>query len=252
MLESAVSYKSAVPPFTATDWRPAASAAVGRDLARPVGDNATWRLLAATLDELDYGVVLLTPGMRVLHLNDAARSCIEEGHALHIVGDELRARAGRDVASLAQSIGAAAQRGMRKLLGLGTGEQRTSVSIVPLDNGDDDARNVLVVLSRRAVSESLSVQGFARSHALTDAETRVLVCLCEGVPPAKVALELGVAVSTIRTQIGSIRLKTGAESIRALVLQVAALPPVKGALRRNGAPAGIWASSSVPGHLRLA
>ena len=45
----------------------------------------------------------------------------------------------------------------------------------------------------------------------------------------------GVAVSTVRSQIGSIRHKTGAESIRALVRQVAVLPPVKGALGRNGA-----------------
>jgi hypothetical protein len=40
-----------------------------------------------------------------------------------------------------------------------------------------------------------------------------------------------VAVSTVRTQIGSIRAKTGAGSIRELVRQVAVLPPLVGALR---------------------
>ncbi|MEO8311967.1 MAG: helix-turn-helix transcriptional regulator, partial [Caldimonas sp.] len=43
----------------------------------------------------------------------------------------------------------------------------------------------------------------------------------------------GVAISTVRSQIGSMRAKTGAESIRALVRQVAVLPPVKGVLRRH-------------------
>jgi len=80
------------------------------------------------------------------------------------------------------------------------------------------------------------VQGFARGYGLTAAETRVLVALCNGVPPAQAAVELGVAISTIRSQIGSMRQKTGAESIRALVRQVAILPPVKGTLRHNGAP----------------
>ena len=79
--------------------------------------------------------------------------------------------------------------------------------------------------------EALSVQGFARSHGLTAAETRVLVALCEGTPPGAVAAQVGVAISTVRTQIGNIRQKTGAESIRDLVRQVAVLPPLMGVLR---------------------
>jgi hypothetical protein len=40
----------------------------------------------------------------------------------------------------------------------------------------------------------------------------------------------------IRTQIGSIRIKTGACSIRALVQQVALLPPLVSALQGGGLP----------------
>ena len=89
----------------------------------------------------------------------------------------------------------------------------------------------LLMLGKRQVCESLSVQGFARSHGLTPAETRVLVPLCQGVPPGEVAEMLGVGIATVRSQIGSIRQKTGAESIRALVGQVAMLPPLMGVLR---------------------
>lgn len=49
--------------------------------------------------------------------------------------------------------------------------------------------------------------------------------------PTKAAAELGVAISTVRTQIHSIRMKTGASSIGALVRQVAALPPPVRVLR---------------------
>ena len=47
-----------------------------------------------------------------------------------------------------------------------------------------------------------------------------------------------MGLATIRTQIGSIRLKTGAGSIRALVRQVSLLPPLVSVLQaRPEAPA---------------
>jgi DNA-binding CsgD family transcriptional regulator len=196
--------------------------------------QAAWHWLAAALDELDYGIVLLFDGAHVVHINDAARVELDDKHPLQLLGNELRARFARDVAPLHEAVSDASLRGMRRLLTLGKDAERASVSVVPLEAADAGPRAVLVVLGKRTVCESLSVQGFARSYGLTAAETRVLVALCNGIPPAQAAVELGVAISTIRSQIGSMRQKTGAESIRALVRQVAVLPPVKGALRHNG------------------
>ena len=197
--------------------------------------QTVWHWLAAALDELDYGIVLLFDGMHVVHINDAARVELDEEHPLMLLDRELRPKLARDVAPLHEAVTAAATRGMRRLLTLGKDDRRASVSVIPLEAADAGPRAVLVVLGKRAVCESLSVQGFARSYGLTGAETRVLIALCNGVPPAQIAVQLGVAVSTVRSQIGSLRLKTGAESIRALVGQVAVLPPVMGALRKNGA-----------------
>jgi DNA-binding CsgD family transcriptional regulator len=191
--------------------------------------------LAAALDELDYGIVLLFDDMRVVHVNEAALAELDECHPLQLTGGELRARLARDVAPLHEAVTAAGAKGIRKLLTLGKDGQRGSISVIPLEAANAGPRAVLVVLGKREVCESLSVQGFARSYGLTGAETRVLMALCDGTPPTQTAQLLGVAVSTIRSQIGSLRQKTGAESIRALVRQVAVLPPVKGALRKNGA-----------------
>ena len=66
---------------------------------------------------------------------------------------------------------------------------------------------------------------------LTPAETRVLEKLCSGVSPTRIAQQQNVAVCTVRTQIGSIRSKTGAGSISDLVRQVAVLPPMLSVLR---------------------
>ncbi len=62
----------------------------------------------------------------------------------------------------------------------------------------------------------------------------MLIALCDGVPPAVAAAQHGVAISTVRTQIGSIRAKTGAASIRDLIHKVASLPPLMTALRNGG------------------
>ena len=203
--------------------------------------QAAWHWLAAALDELDYGIVLLFDGTHVVHINDAARVELDDRHPLQLQANELHARLARDVAPLHDAVSDASLRGLRRLLTLGKDAERASISVVPLEAADSGPRAVLVVLGKRSMCESLSVQGFARSYGLTGAETRVLVALCNGTPPAQAATELGVAISTIRSQIGSMRQKTGAESIRALVRQVAVLPPVKGALRQNGCARGSWA-----------
>jgi DNA-binding CsgD family transcriptional regulator len=89
----------------------------------------------------------------------------------------------------------------------------------------------LLLMGKRTVCERLSVQWFARTHALTPTETRVLEALCEGDDPREVAARHAVGMATVRSQIRSIRLKTGAESIRELVRRVAVLPPMRSALR---------------------
>jgi DNA-binding CsgD family transcriptional regulator len=220
--------------FNAPAYATPAPAGLGR-YRGPERRNATARSrhwLAATLDEVDYGMLLLTQETHAMHVNHAARTELDDAHPLQLLGRELRARRPHDVVPLAEALQAAARRGLRKLLTLGDGAQRVSVSVVPLSMPEDATEPVtLVMLGKRQVCEQLSVQGFARSHKLTAAETRVLAALCRGVPPNDIAVQVGVAISTVRTQIGNIRQKTGAESIRALVRQVAVLPPLMGVLR---------------------
>jgi len=195
---------------------------------------AAWRWLSLVLDEIDYGVLLLHDETRVVHVNHVARSELDHDHPLQLLGSELRVRRAQDVTPVLEALAAAARRGLRRLLTVGTGPQQVTVAVVPLNGGAGDApRATLLMFGRRQMCEELSVQGFARCHGLTPAETEVLKALCAGAPPRQVAQQLGVALSTVRTQISSIRAKTGAESIRALVRQVAVLPPLVSALRQT-------------------
>jgi len=189
--------------------------------------------LTRMLDEIDYGMLLVSADAQVSYLNHAAQVELDGDHPLQMLGRTLRAHRPQDVAPLYDAL-AAAQRGLRKLITLGEGVHRVSVSVVPLpETAGDHGAVTLLVLGKRQVCEQLSVQGFARSVSLTPAETRVLEMLCSGVRPTDIATRVGVRVSTVRTQIGSIRSKTGANSIRDLVRQVAVLPPLVGALRAS-------------------
>ena len=59
----------------------------------------------------------------------------------------------------------------------------------------------------------------------------MLQALCDGLRPKDAARQFGVAVSTIRTQISSIRTKTQTASIRDLVFRVTTLPPITLAMK---------------------
>lgn len=209
---------------------PAAPASPERPYRGPERRGATltlWRWLSAALDEIDYGIVLVGADGAAHHANEAALAELDAQHPLVLLHGELRARRNADAQQLLAALHDAQARGLRRLLTFGEGAQQVSVSVVPL--GMPGA--TLVILGKRQMGADLAVQGFARLHRLTGGETRVLAALCAGSRPSEIAVEHGVALSTVRSQISSIRLKTGAASIRALLAQVAVLPPLMGRLR---------------------
>ncbi len=196
------------------------------------------RRLAQMLDTLDYGMLLINEALSVAHINKAARRDMDERHPLQWVGGQLQARLVQDQQPLRDALAGATQRGLRRLLQLGDAQLRISVAVVPLPAlGSDDRGGAAVLLGKRQVCEELTVEWFARAHGLTMAETAVMKGLCADLTPNEIATRQGVGLATIRTQIGSIRIKTGANSIRALVRQVALLPPLVSVLQGSaGAP----------------
>lgn len=184
------------------------------------------------LDEIDYGVLLLDADAQVLHMNHAARGELDALHPLQLLGRQLRAREAADMLRLQDALQAAARQGLRRLLLLGGETHRVAVAVVPLGlPARGGSVPTQLSMGKRQMCGGLGVHWFARDHGLTLAETRVLEGLSEGLQPCVIAARYGVGISTIRSQIGSIRQKTRCDSIGALVRQVAVLPPLVGALR---------------------
>ena len=192
------------------------------------------RLLQKVLDEIDYGLRLATRQAEVGYPNGAAPAeCGKDEGALRLAAGTLVVRQPQQREMLAQALRGAAQ-GRRTLLSLAQPEAAAVfLAVIPLGGHElGEPGWSLLVLGKRQVCETLSVEFFARAHGLTPAEAKVLQTLCQEMEPALIAEQLGVAISTVRTQISSIRSKTGAASIRDLVKRVAVLPPIVPALGR--------------------
>jgi len=82
------------------------------------------------------------------------------------------------------------------------------------------------VLSRVSVSESGVFGAFARNHGLTHTEEQVLVFLCRCLSTPEIAIQMKVAVSTVRSHVRSLCAKTASSGVRELVNRVAILPPI--------------------------
>lgn len=189
-------------------------------------------VVVALLDELDYGVILLRDAVHVVHLNHAARAELRVGHSVDITDGTLRARCAADATALGEAMLAAAHRGLRRFVTLGAEDQRLGVALIPIGApASGKAGLTVAVFGRRRLCERITVQWFARAHGLTPAECTVLELLCDGLDPRDIARANEVGMTTVRTQVSSIRIKVGADSIRGLLHKVAMLPPMVSSLR---------------------
>lgn len=194
------------------------------------GSSSQW--VPAILDEFDFGVLTLDAQGRVIHLNHVARAEMDINHPLTMIGNELRCRLEADAPQWRSTVDGVIARGLRKLLWMGPAGHAVSVSVVPVSQrADPHGPAAVVMFGKRKPYGEFAIQAYAISHRLTSSETRVLSALCEGSTPADVALQRGVAISTVRTQVARVLEKTGAASIGMLMRRVASLPPLVSVLR---------------------
>ena len=209
-------------------------AAVGaHDNAAGIGASILERLL----DQVDYGMVLASSKGAIHYANQPARSelhrhgplCVEKGHL------KTRAAANREILRVAL---ADAAHGVHRLVSLRHNGGTVVVATLPL-RGDARPEGgealALLTFGKRSPYETLSVEFYARTNGLTGAEARVLQALCTGELPRDFADRHGIALSTVRSHMRSVRQKTQAGSLRELVQRLAVLPPIPSAVKAAGA-----------------
>ncbi len=209
--------------------------ALGQTQAQTQSALAHW--LTLSLDHVGRGMVLVSEGGQVLHANRLARQALGPNHPMLIEQGRLRCRDPHDDRTLTDALQAALRRSLRRMLDLGgqanaakadPATDRVSVAVLPIEGSASHGGAALVSLPQPSRCHDLAVQCFARQHGFTSAETSVLEALLAGQTPGSIARCKGVALCTVRTQVGQLRFKTGAHSIRQLLDRVGALPPMMG------------------------
>ncbi|MDH5537963.1 MAG: LuxR C-terminal-related transcriptional regulator [Rhizobacter sp.] len=216
--------------ITDRNWQPSAANPV---LANSAATSAA--LLMRVLDEIDYGMVLVTVSGALRYSNQLALHELQGEGPLGLNQGQVRARQSADQIQLQLAL-ADAVRGRRRLINLGHNGSSLSVAVLPMCNSEGDEDDcgeslALLTFGKRHACETLTVDFFARSQGLTGAEARVLQALCNGAKPKEIASQCAVAISTVRSHICSIRIKTQTANIRELVDRVAVLPPITPAMK---------------------
>jgi DNA-binding CsgD family transcriptional regulator len=180
------------------------------------------------MNELAFGVVVITLQGRLVQANQVARQELTRCRVLGAVDHQLKT-ACPEVARMLQEALAKAGRGKRSLVSLpvagGAGTLTLAVLPLPGDTAGVPG-HVALIFSRASVCETLMLCFFARTHGLTTTEEHVLGILCQGYSAPEIAVQMKVAVSTVRSHVRSLCAKTQSSGVRELVNRVAVLPPV--------------------------
>ena len=208
-------------------------------------------LLRLTLNQVDYGLVVVNVASRAVEYANALGRDALEGTAdpfgnkpydtgLQLAQGCVAARRPADVEQLRHAL-ERTRAGVRGLLSLGVGDQTCAVAVVPLCAPVDDSApplaayraapaaptcHALLVFAKQQLCDSSTVALFARERGLTSSEGQVLAQVCRGFRPSEIADHHGVQISTVRTQLRNIRLKTCCDTIGQVIQKVSVLPPM--------------------------
>jgi len=214
-------------------------------------DLSELRLLRQTLNLVDYGLVAVdadtgavqfanSQGQAALQSPAACDPAIARpGYGLRVLHGRVIGYRPADTDQLRRAL-ERTKSGLRDFLCLGDEGQVAAVAVLPLgmQNTAADMRTrpalgsalpesyALLVFAKQHLCDDSTMALFARERGLTSAEGQVLAQVCKGLRPAQIASNHGVRISTVRTQLRSIRMKTCSETIRELVQKVSVLPPM--------------------------
>jgi DNA-binding CsgD family transcriptional regulator len=196
-------------------------------------------LLTRALDEVDYALMLFQQDQLFQYGNHLARAMLNRGDRLYLDQGQLKARVAAHQSALQTGFARAAQ-GIRCLLDIPTQGQAgadSALALVPLGHPAEWPSQkvpVLLISCRPALCAPLSLRFFAQAHALTRTEEAVLSDLVQGLEVEDIAQQRHMAISTARSHVKQLRLKTRSTSMRELLNKLAMLPPVVSAVRSLG------------------
>jgi len=195
---------------------------------------------AAVLDALAFGVVVCDAGGGIVLANKAAETLARTGAGITF-GDRrkgLGALMPAETRALAALTHDAANGGAGGVVRLTdrSGCLGLVALITPLPRNfglGDSGRSGLALVTLRSAwdSPSFSSELLIALFGLSPAQAEIALAIFDGCSPEEIAAHRGVAVSTLRTHLAQIFVRTGAENQRDLVRLLGMLPPARSQLR---------------------
>jgi len=236
-------------PDTTPKPLPPAHSATHRSPSTHPMEPSELNLLRMALNQMDYGLVVIDSESAMVQFANAlghaallecpdGTGTLGRGSGLRLLHGRVMAQRPSDNDTLRRTLNRA-RAGLRGFLCLGEGTQSSAVAVLPLiGRVPVDAAvqgtlgsavppsYALLVFAKQHLCDDSTMALFARERGLTSAEGQVLAQVCKGLRPAQIASNHGVRISTVRTQLRSIRMKTCCETIRELVQKLSVLPPM--------------------------
>jgi DNA-binding CsgD family transcriptional regulator/PAS domain-containing protein len=208
------------------------SAKIGLALELKSLNNAR---LEATLNSLSAGVFLVNRDGKILFMNAAAEGQIKRDHALSVTNNRLIPKDATAAHKFAQSLSGADDAGVGGIsLALPDAAGGMVATLLPLENGERQNLGGLsspaafaVFVQNPAIVPPVPGAAFAQLYGLTPAELRVSLAMAPSLSPQEAAHNLGLSVSTVKSHLQHIFIKTGTNKQSDLMqLLMRAGPPV--------------------------
>jgi DNA-binding CsgD family transcriptional regulator/PAS domain-containing protein len=191
-------------------------------------------LHAAALDAMTFGIVICNAAGHVVWANACAEVLgrARAGIVLAPRGREVGAFPPEQSTELAALIHSAATGGAGGAITL-KGKGRSSkllVLVTPLPRSlfqTYGPGHVLLSMRQAPDDPPFSAETLAALFRLSPAQSSLVMALYEGKTFEEIAAERGVKVSTLRTHLANVLVRTGAKNIRELVRLLATLPPLR-------------------------
>jgi DNA-binding CsgD family transcriptional regulator len=190
------------------------------------------------LDHLAAGLIFTESDGRVARTNDVAERALRLGDGLTIQNNQLCARRSFETVKLARLIADAASASAPSagcmLVGRDAGHLPYLIQVAPIsaETAVSD-RPMAMVLITGLDENCASEHELTQLYGLSPAESRLAVALARGKKLSNIASEIGVQITTLRTQLSAILRKFDVERQSDIVRVISHIPA--------------WASSSDPG-----
>lgn len=182
--------------------------------------------LQTALHELALDIIVVDAQAKLLYANRAALAEIKLGITLQVREGRLCSVVESQSDTFMKALHAA-RGGRRSMFELGKAGSSRMHAMIPLPASTSAQGVLTLVLSgvRHPFGE-VTLTLFSKAAGLTASEREVLISLCSGLAAQDIALQRAVCISTVRTQIGSIREKVGVRTVTQVIRKVSTLPPM--------------------------